>query len=276
MKNRPLILTLVCLGLAALVWYDNQPAQKPDHRATVPAASGKPDKAATGVAERAAGAEKAWSANDEKEQGQGHVDEQTARAGATGSEGAAPEAGASDASGPGASDAFGPGASDASGPGASDASGLGVSDASGPGVSDASGPGVSDAVEPGASAPAAETAAPQSGNPLASLDKSTLKDWVERPLFAPSRKRPPPAAAVQGQAPQVAGTKAPPPLYDLMGVVREQGRAIALLRKKSDGTSFRVQVGDTLGGWQVSKVDPRAVTLVRDDGTSETVSIFRE
>jgi hypothetical protein len=268
MKNRPLILTLVCLGLAALVWYDNQPGQKPDHRATVPAASGKPDKAATGVAERAAGAEKARPANDEKEQGQGHADEQTARAGATGSEGAAPEAGASDASGPGASDAFGPGASDASGPGASDASGLGVSDASGPGVSDA--------VEPGASAPAAETAAPQSGNPLASLDKSTLKDWVERPLFAPSRKRPPPAAAVQGQAPQVAGTKAPPPLYDLMGVVREQGRAIALLRKKSDGTSFRVQVGDTLGGWQVSKVDPRAVTLVRDDGTSETVSIFRE
>jgi hypothetical protein len=79
MKNRPLILTLVCLGLAALVWYDNQPGQKPDHRATVPAASGKPDKAATGVAERAAGAEKARPANDGKEQGQGHADEQTAR-----------------------------------------------------------------------------------------------------------------------------------------------------------------------------------------------------
>ena len=92
-------------------------------------------------------------------------------------------------------------------------------------------------------------------------------------MCADSRKRPPATEASQGVATVAAK---PPPLYDLMGVVSEQGRAIALLRKKADGTSFRVQVGDMLGGWQVSKVDPRAVTLVRDDGTSETVSIFRE
>lgn len=116
------------------------------------------------------------------------------------------------------------------------------------------------------------TAEPQSGNPLASLDKATLSDWVGRPLFAPSRKRPPnadPAAAPQADA-------APPPTFELLGVVRDKDRATALLRKKSDGASFRVQVGDMLSGWRISKVDSRSVILLRSDGTSETISLFDE
>jgi hypothetical protein len=104
------------------------------------------------------------------------------------------------------------------------------------------------------------------GNPLASFDKTALQNWVDRPLFAPSRKRPPP---------QVAGktaTKAqPPPDYQLLGVVLNNKRTIALLRSKDSGVDVRVQVGDKISGWHVASVDRESVTLKRDDETSQTV-----
>lgn len=114
---------------------------------------------------------------------------------------------------------------------------------------------------------------PKSGNPLASFDKSRLKDTVGRPLFSPSRKRPPETVAASGEIKAAAPVV---PIYDLLGVMHDGGRAIALMRKKSDGTSFRVQPGDMIGGWQVSKVEPQAVVLTRPDGGSETVPLFRE
>lgn len=238
MKNRPLLLTLVCLGLGALVWYDNRPAEGPEHRVSAPAPGGEPAPKVADKSEPASSAENTQPAGDAKVQTLGDSAQQTTGPELTGAEVSGTEASPADATGP-----------------------------------ETPAPVGTDTQAPAGS----ETAAvPQSGNPLASLDKATLKDWVERPLFAPSRKRPPPTEASQGSAPKAAGAKPAPPIYELLGIVRDKGRAIALLRKKADGTSFRVQVGDTLGGWQVSKVDPKAVTLIRDDGTSETMSIFRE
>jgi hypothetical protein len=238
MKNRPLLLTLVCLGLGALVWYDNQPAEDAKQRVAAPAPGVETAPGAADESEPASSAKNTQPAGDANEQAHGDSAEPAAIPESTGGESAGAETSGSNATGP---ETPAPAGTDTEAPAGSETA-----------------------------------AAPQSGNPLASLDKSTLKDWVERPLFAPSRKRPPPTEASQGPAPQVAGAKPPPPIYELLGIVRDKGRAIALLRKKADGTSFRVQVGDTLGGWQVSKVDPKAVTLIRDDGTSETMSIFRE
>ena len=62
----------------------------------------------------------------------------------------------------------------------------------------------------------------------------------------------------------------------LLGIVSYSDRAIALLRKKSDGMNFRVEVGGMLSGWRVSKVAPKSVLLERDDGTSMTVPLFKE
>ncbi len=59
-------------------------------------------------------------------------------------------------------------------------------------------------------------------------------------------------------------------------MARDGDRAIAGVRKKLDGTSFRVEVGDMLGGWQVSKVEPKSVRLERSDGEVEDVPLFRE
>ncbi len=127
-----------------------------------------------------------------------------------------------------------------------------------------------------ADSPASRLVHLQLTNPLSSFDKATLKDWVERPLFAPTRKRP---AVVASAAPQTAGPfkpKRPPPSYDLLGILRDGSHAIALLRKKGEGTSFRVEVGDMIGGWRVARMEPESVVLEREDGTSQTVALSRE
>lgn len=112
-------------------------------------------------------------------------------------------------------------------------------------------------------------------NPLASFDKATLKDWVERPLFASSRKRPAAVKVAERPILQVQ-PKHPTPSYDLLGIVRDGDHAIALLRKKGEGTSFRVEVGDMIGGWRVAKMKPASVVLEREDGTSQTVPLTHE
>ncbi len=106
--------------------------------------------------------------------------------------------------------------------------------------------------------------------------RQLLKDWVERPLFAPSRKRPAAVATAAAAVTQQVAAKLPPPTYDLLGIVRDGDRAIALLRKKGEGTSFRVEVGDMIGGWRVAKMEPASVVLEREDGTSQTVPLSRE
>lgn len=104
------------------------------------------------------------------------------------------------------------------------------------------------------------------GNPLASFDKASLENWVKRPLFAPSRRRPPPQEAKSKIAPPQ-----PPPDYQLLGVLLNPERTIALLRSEDTGTDFHVQVGDMLKGWLVASVERDAVTLKRDDETSQVI-----
>ncbi|SFV37352.1 hypothetical protein [Hyphomicrobium facile] len=112
---------------------------------------------------------------------------------------------------------------------------------------------------------------PTSGNPLASFDKASLENWVERPLFAPSRKRPP-AQAVADAGPKLQ----PPPDYRLLGVVLNPHRTIALLRREGTNVDVRVQVGDMIGGWHVASVEREAVTLRRDEDTSQIVRFKKD
>ena len=93
-------------------------------------------------------------------------------------------------------------------------------------------------------------------------------------MFAPSRKRPPASAAAANPVGPVAAAPQAP-VYDLLGIVREGERALALLRKKLDGSNFRVEVGDMIGGWRVAKIEPSAVVLERADGQSQTVPLMR-
>ena len=125
---------------------------------------------------------------------------------------------------------------------------------------------------PAAPDPAGTAPSPISiGNPLASTSKDQLRDMVERPLLAPSRRRPPDAQAT-GPSEAASNTQQS---YDLLGILRNGDRAIALLRRASDGTSFRVEIGDTVGGWRVAKVETTSVLLERNDGTSLAVPLNR-
>lgn len=110
-------------------------------------------------------------------------------------------------------------------------------------------------------------------NPLSALSKAELSDTVERPLFAPARKRPPEISHDPAPIAQVE-PKPEVPSYDLVGVVRDGDRAIALIRDKKEGSSFRVEVGDMIGGWRVAKLKPKSILLERADGTSRYVTLF--
>ena len=111
-------------------------------------------------------------------------------------------------------------------------------------------------------------------NPLASLDKESLKDWVERPLFTASRKRPPVIDRV-AKGDQHVAAAASPSIYILLGIVLDGDRALALLRKRADARTFRVVVGDMIGGWRVAKIEPSSVVLDNMDGSSQTMTITR-
>ena len=98
------------------------------------------------------------------------------------------------------------------------------------------------------------------GNPLGAFDKTQLENWVQRPLFAPSRKPPPPQEAKTADEPPPSS-----PDYQLLGVVLDANSAIAVLRRESTGAGVRVQVGDMIEGWLVAAVEREAVTLKRDE-----------
>ncbi|CCB66234.1 MULTISPECIES: hypothetical protein [unclassified Hyphomicrobium] len=107
---------------------------------------------------------------------------------------------------------------------------------------------------------------PALGNPLVAVDKNSLSNWVERPLFAPSRRRPPPEVAKA----QAAAPKAPPN-YTFIGVILNAKKTVAVLRSVSNGANLHVEVGDTLGGWKVDSVDRTAVTLVHESDPAQVI-----
>jgi hypothetical protein len=126
---------------------------------------------------------------------------------------------------------------------------------------------------------AASTATPErvpggEANPLASLDKESLRDVTERPLFAPARRRPP-APAPRETEPAFVVPPAPPPTpdYTLLGIIRDGDRAIALLRGRSDARNLRVETGDMIGGWEIAAVGAASVRLKRSDGAAHELRL---
>lgn len=111
-------------------------------------------------------------------------------------------------------------------------------------------------------------------SPLTDLKKSDLNHWVERPLFSPSRQRPPPPPKIVPRPPVAAPPPPPkPPNFVLLGTLTNGERTIALLRREADNTSFRVELGDMIGGWQVTRVEAKSVLLERDNEPPHTVML---
>jgi hypothetical protein len=123
-------------------------------------------------------------------------------------------------------------------------------------------------------------------NPLGGLTLQALSATRERPLFAPTRRppappppphpepeAPPPAEVVE--APPVEAPPPPPPeppAVTLFGVVAEAEGARAIVRGPAN-ENLRLRVGDKIGDWAVTRIEPRRLVLSLGD-RSETFSLF--
>jgi general secretion pathway protein N len=104
----------------------------------------------------------------------------------------------------------------------------------------------------------------ESANPLAALSLDNLAATRGRPLFSASRLPPalPPAPAARVRREPSRPPPAPPALT-LVGVVLDAEEARAVVRT---GTAIiRARIGDDIGGWTVTAIEPRRLLITRDD-----------
>ena len=101
-------------------------------------------------------------------------------------------------------------------------------------------------------------------NPLSSWSLDRLSATRERPLFAPSR-RPPPPPPPPPVARRIEAPPPPPPNVVLLGIVTEEDGARAMVRADGSSKVVRARLGDEIGGWKVTLIEPRRLTLTSDD-----------
>ena len=110
------------------------------------------------------------------------------------------------------------------------------------------------------------TDAMASPNPLALLSKSSLKAFVEKPLFDPARSLPVVPPLVVMTAPVNIQPPEPPPILHLLGVI-EGENAIAIARGP-DMKTLMLHSGDHIGAWSVL-VMPNGLRLSNGGRVSE-------
>ncbi len=109
-------------------------------------------------------------------------------------------------------------------------------------------------------------------NPLASLDKTTLKGFVERPLFEPTRRPPIPAAPRAGLPPPPPAVAQPPELR-LVGIVEGIHSLCAIVHRSDTNATETLHTGDHLGAWTI-EVMPGTLRVASGDRAFE-YALFR-
>jgi general secretion pathway protein N len=111
------------------------------------------------------------------------------------------------------------------------------------------------------------------GNPLWKISPAELTETMQRPLFSPSRRPPPPVVPNTIAVPQSAPPRAAEPdhpLLTLVGtIIGEQSMAIFL-----DDTSknvVRLLAGQDHGGWQLRSVLRREVEFEKEHRTARLI-----
>jgi hypothetical protein len=115
------------------------------------------------------------------------------------------------------------------------------------------------------------------GDPLDALRLEDLSATRDRPLFAPTRRPPPPVRTDAAPPPEPApvaeiATVLEPPPFDLVGAVVGEGTAFALLRDRATGKVVRLRSGDDAEGWRVGAIGLRSVAL-EHDARRETLAL---
>jgi hypothetical protein len=105
------------------------------------------------------------------------------------------------------------------------------------------------------------------GNPLWSIPVKTLTTTRERPIFSPSRRRPPAPviAAPQVSPPPVSKPAEPerPPLT-LVGTVSGEQEAFGIFLDQTANKIVRLRLGDDHQGWILRQVRGREVMVEKD------------
>ncbi len=124
------------------------------------------------------------------------------------------------------------------------------------------------------SGPAGKTATVEPPPPLPSFtmpDLGQLATTIERPLFMPTRRPPPPeeVVKVEVKAPAPAPVPLEPLKVGVSGLIISDSERLALLRRESGGDLLRMAIGDTIDGWTVKDIQADGVIFDRDGETTE-------
>ncbi|CZT33637.1 general secretion pathway protein N [Rhizobium sp. 9140] len=106
-------------------------------------------------------------------------------------------------------------------------------------------------------------------NPLSAIDPASLTGFRDRPLFSPSRTRPPdPVTEPVSEAAEPPTEQPSEPItLQLLGVIGTPEGVSALVRDESDDTRHVLRTGDLFRGWSVLSVDGRELVLDKDGET---------
>lgn len=106
-------------------------------------------------------------------------------------------------------------------------------------------------------------------NPLSAIDPASLTGFRDRPLFSPSRTRPPDPVAepVSEVAEPPTEQPAEPMTLQLLGIIGTPDGISALIRDESDDTRHVLRKGDVFRGWSVVSIDGQEMALDRDGET---------
>jgi hypothetical protein len=109
---------------------------------------------------------------------------------------------------------------------------------------------------------------------------------AERPLFAQTRRPPPPASpapeakpaaeAAPTREPTIAAAPAPEPLpplptvdFALVGIVTSGGERYALVRRQVDGSVVEIPEGGDISGWFAVLIDPERAVFRQGSAITE-------
>jgi len=126
-----------------------------------------------------------------------------------------------------------------------------------------------------ATPPNDQIAAPPVNLPV--VDVAQLKKVIERPLFSPSRRPPPPQPVVQPTQPSLPLVQAAPPVLDfaLVGIIRIGDTPIALVQPQDGHPAQRLQAGDQFHGWVLTAISEDRAMFRSNGQSKELVLDFR-